>query len=104
MIFNIQYCTGNNRTERKHIELIIITDIITFSDNYLYFNGNFENWFKYWIEMKTKTKLFNTTCWRQHNNSLLCSRILGSINSLVLNLSLIFVVKLSVGNDGTSLD
>jgi len=92
MIFNIQYCTGNNRTERKHIELIIITDIITFSDNYLYFNGNFENWFKYWIEMKTKTKLFNTTCWRQHNNS------------LVLNLSLIFVVKLSVGNDGTSLD
>ena len=92
MIFNIQYCTGNNRTERKHIELIIITDIITFSDNYLYFNGNFENWFKYWIEMKTKTKLFNTTCWRQHNNS------------LVSNLSLIFVVKLSVGNDGTSLD
>ena len=54
--------------------------------------------------MKTKTKLSNTTCWKQHNNSLLCFGISSSINSLVLNLPLIFVVKLLVDDDKTLLD
>ena len=82
----------------------IVTDIFASSDDHLYFNGNFEDWFKYWVGIKTETKLFNTTCQRQHDNSLLCSGIPSSINSLVLNLPLIFVVELSVGNDGTPLD
>ena len=82
----------------------IVTNIFASSDNHLYFNSNFEDWFKSWIGIKTEIKLFNTTCWRQHKNSLLYSEILSGINSLVLNLPLIFVIELSVGNDGTPLD
>ena len=39
----------------------IVMDIFASSDNHLYFNGNFEDWFKYWVGMKTETELFNTT-------------------------------------------
>ena len=77
----------------------IVTNIFASSDNHLYFNSNFEDWFKSWIGIKTEIKLFNTTCWRQHKNSLLYSEILSGINSLVLNLPLIFVIELSVGDD-----
>jgi len=66
MILNIQYYTDDTRTREKHIELtrmpFIVTDILAFSDDHLYFNGNFEDWFKYWIGIKTETKLFNITC------------------------------------------
>jgi len=66
MILNIQYCIGDNRTGGKHMELtimpFIVTDIFASSDDHLYFNGNFEDWFKYWVGIKTETKLFNTTC------------------------------------------
>jgi len=63
MILNIWYCTGDNKTGRKHMELtrilFIVTNIFASSDDYLYFNGNFEDWFKYWVRIKTETKLFN---------------------------------------------
>jgi len=39
----------------------IITDIFASSDNYLYFNSNFEDWLKYYVGIKTETKFFNTT-------------------------------------------
>ena len=82
----------------------ILTDIYVSSDDYLHFDGNFGAWFKHWVGMKADTKLSNGSCWRQHNGSLLCSGISSGIDSLVLNLPIILIVELSVGDDRTPLD
>jgi len=82
----------------------ILMDIYAFSDDHLHFDGNFGAWFKHWVGMKVNTKLLNRFCWQQHNSSLLCFRISSGIDSLVLNLPIVFIVELSVGNNGISLD